>query len=98
MDRGYVGVDYDMVDDLTGRFPDAWAAFNKQYIPRFLEVNPGKTRVAAGLACGTLWTLGQGIQEGDYVRSCRRDKVAQRQEVHQHAQGSHPRDASGRPA
>ena len=69
VDRGYVGVDYDMVDDLTGRFPDAWAAFNKQYIPRFLEVNPGKTRVAAGLACGTLWTLGQGIQEGDYVAS-----------------------------
>jgi restriction system protein len=69
MERGYVGVDYDMVDDFTGKFPDGWPAFNKQYIPRFLELNPGKSKVAAGLACGTIWTLGQGVQEGDYVVS-----------------------------
>lgn len=26
--------------------------------------NPGKSRVAAVLACATLWTLGQGIEDG----------------------------------
>lgn len=67
VERGYVGVDYGMVDDFTGKFPDNWPAFNKSYIPRYLELNPAKTRVAAGLACGTLWTLGEGMQEGDLV-------------------------------
>ena len=67
VDRGYVGVDYGMVDDFSGKFPDEWTAFNKAYIPRYLELNPGKTKVAAGLACGTIWTIGKGIQDGDYV-------------------------------
>lgn len=67
VDNGYVGVDYGMIDDFTGRFPDQWTAFNKANIPRFLELNPGKTKVAAGLACGTLWTIGRGLEEGDYV-------------------------------
>jgi restriction system protein len=67
--RGYIGVDYGMVDDFTGKFPDEWTAFNKAYIPRYLELSPGKTKVAAGLACGTIWTLGRGIEDGDYVVS-----------------------------
>lgn len=67
VDHGYVGVDYNMVDDFTGKFPDEWTAFNKAYIPRYLQQNPGKTKVAAGLACGTIWTIGKGIQDGDYV-------------------------------
>lgn len=69
VERGYVGVDYGMVDDFTGKFPDEWTAFNKTYIPRYLELNPDKTKVAAGLACGTIWTLGRGIEDGDYVVS-----------------------------
>lgn len=67
IEHGYIGVGYSMIDDLTGRFPDQWTAFNKTYIPRFLELNPGKSRVAAGLACGTIWTVGRGMQDGDYV-------------------------------
>ena len=39
VERGYVGVDYSMVDHLNGEFPDTWAAPNKAYIPRFLELN-----------------------------------------------------------
>ncbi len=67
VEHGYIGVDYGMIDDLTGKFPDEWTAFNKAYIPRYLELNPGKTKVAAGLACGTMWTVGRGIEEGDFV-------------------------------
>lgn len=39
VERGYLGVDYSMVDHLNGEFPDTWAAPNKAYIPRFLELN-----------------------------------------------------------
>ncbi len=67
VERGYVGVDYGMVDDFTGKFPDEWTAFNKTYIPRYLELSPEKTKVAAGLACGTIWTLGKGMKDGDLV-------------------------------
>ncbi len=67
VERGYVGVDYGMVDDFTGKFPDEWTAFNKTYIPRYLELSPDKSKVAAGLACGTIWTLGKGMQDGDLV-------------------------------
>jgi restriction system protein len=33
----------------------------------FLEQNPDKTKIAAGLACGMLWTISKGIQIGDVV-------------------------------
>ena len=67
VEQGYVGVDYGMVDDFTGKFPDEWTGFNKTYIPRYLELSPDKSKVAAGLACGTIWTLGKGMKDGDLV-------------------------------
>ena len=53
--------------DLTGKLPDDWRAFNKEFIPKFLTANPGKTKIGAGLACGALWTVCKGIQVGDIV-------------------------------
>ncbi|OGG72967.1 hypothetical protein A3A38_01725 [Candidatus Kaiserbacteria bacterium RIFCSPLOWO2_01_FULL_53_17] len=53
--------------DLAHHLPDNWRDFNKEFIPLFLEQNPGKTRVSAGLACGMLWTVARGIQIGDIV-------------------------------
>ena len=53
--------------DLTHHLPDNWRDFNKEFIPLFLEQNPGKTKVSAGLACGMLWTVAKGIQIGDIV-------------------------------
>jgi len=43
--------------DLTNKLPDNWREFNKKYIPVYLEQNPGKTKVSAGLACGMLYRL-----------------------------------------
>lgn len=63
----FIGADYGIDQDLTGQLPDDWRAFNARYIPRFLEKNPGKSRVGAGLACGALWTLAKGIKAGDIV-------------------------------
>lgn len=65
----YVGVDFLPDVDLTGEFPDNWKAFNSKYIQVYLEHRPDKSKIAAGLACGALWTLGKGIKVGDIVLS-----------------------------
>lgn len=63
----FVGADFDIHKDLTSQLPDNWRDFNKQFIPEWLEKNPDKKKVAAGLACGMLWTVCKGINKGDIV-------------------------------
>jgi restriction system protein len=53
--------------NLSNYLVDNWRDFNKKFIPVFLEQNPNKTKVSAGLACGMLWTIIKGIQIGDIV-------------------------------
>jgi restriction system protein len=53
--------------DLTKSLPDNWRDFNAKFIPVFQKQNPGKKKIAAGLACGMLWTIAKGIQVGDVV-------------------------------
>lgn len=64
---GYIGTDFEIHRDLSGSLPEDWRSFNRQYIPEFMENVPGKTKIAAGLACGTLWNVSKGIQIGDVV-------------------------------
>lgn len=66
---GYFGVGFINNVNLTNKFDEKWRDFNKKYIPVWLEQNPGKTRVAAGLACGALHTAMKNIQIGDFVLS-----------------------------
>lgn len=66
---GFIGADFDIHMDLTGRLPDQWRAFNKEFIPIFLEAHPDKTKIGAGLACGALWTICKGVQQDDIVLS-----------------------------
>lgn len=63
----FIGVDFDLHLDLTADLPDDWRPFNKKYIPAWLEENPGKSKIAAGLACATLWMVSKGINIGDIV-------------------------------
>jgi restriction system protein len=63
----FIGVDFGFDIDLTNRLPDNWREFNKEFIPKFLEKHLDKTKVAAGLACGFLWTVSKGILIGDIV-------------------------------
>lgn len=65
----FIGVDFGINQDLTHKLPDEWRAFNRAFIPVYLESHPEKTRVAAGLACGAVWTVSKGIREGDMVLS-----------------------------
>ncbi|MDX0604983.1 DUF91 domain-containing protein [Sinorhizobium medicae] len=64
---GFIGADFGINVDLSRSLPDEWRIFNRQYIPVFLEGQPGKSKVAAGLACGALWTVAKGINAGDVV-------------------------------
>lgn len=63
----FIGTNFEIDENLTGKLPDEWREFNKLYIPKFLKVHPDKSKVAAGLACGFLWTVSKGIQKGDIV-------------------------------
>lgn len=69
IEGNFTGVDYGINEDLTGKFPETWREFNANYIPVWLELNPGRSKVAAGLACAALWVLGQAIQQGDVIIS-----------------------------
>lgn len=63
----FIGADFNINEDLTGRLPDAWREFNDAYIPKYLAANPAKTKIGAGLACGALWVVGKGMHVGDIV-------------------------------
>ena len=55
--------------DLTNSLPENWRDFNKEFIPIYLKQNPEKSKVAAGLSCGFLWTISKKIKKGDIVLS-----------------------------
>ena len=63
----FIGVDFDIHEDLSNSLPENWRDFNAKYRPVWLASNPGKSKIAAGLACGMLWTISKGINKGDVV-------------------------------
>jgi restriction system protein len=63
----FIGADYGIAQDLTGKLPDNWRDFNAKFIPVYLERHPAKSKVSAGLSCGALWTVSKGIKVGDIV-------------------------------
>jgi len=67
--EGFIGADFDIHENLTSKLPENWREFNQEFIPVFMKNVPEKTKVAAGLACGMLWTICRGINEGDVILS-----------------------------
>ena len=67
--EGFIGVDFLPDIDLSMRLPEVWQEFNNVHIPIWMEMNPGKSKIAAGLACGNLWTVCKGLQVDDIVLS-----------------------------
>lgn len=63
----FIGVDFEIYQNLTSELPDDWRHFNKKFIPIFLSNHPDKTKISAGLACGALWMVSKGIRIGDIV-------------------------------
>lgn len=66
---GFIGTDFGLHQDLSQHLYEAWRDFNKEFIPVYLSIHPGKSRISAGLACGAIWTVSKGIQPGDFVLS-----------------------------
>lgn len=66
---GFIGVDYQIAQDLTNDLTDNFREFNAKYIPVYLAGHPGKTKIGAGLACGFTWTVAKGLKQGDIVIS-----------------------------
>ena len=64
---GFIGTDFNIHENLTGKLPDGWREFNRRYIPVYQGRHPGKSKIAAGLACGFLWTVSRGLLVGDMV-------------------------------
>lgn len=63
----FIGADFGLDIDLANKLNDNWRDFNKEFIPQYLEKNPDKTKIGAGLACGSLHTISKAIQMGDVV-------------------------------
>jgi restriction system protein len=63
----FIGADFNIDWDLSKVLHENWREFNKEQIPLWLSKHPGKSKVAAGLACGFTWTVSKGILKGDIV-------------------------------
>jgi len=63
----FLGVDFGFTQNFANHLPDNWREFNKEFIPVYLETRPEKTKIAAGLACGTVWRVCKGFETGDIV-------------------------------
>lgn len=63
----FIGADFNIEQDLSKDLPDNWRDFNYKFIPIWQSLNPGKSKIAAGLSCGALWTVSKGIKVGDIV-------------------------------
>jgi restriction system protein len=66
-DGNYIAIGFLHHIDLTGKLPEIWRDFNKEFAPVFLKANPEKSRIAAGMACGSVWTVTKGMNIGDFV-------------------------------
>lgn len=64
-ENNFIGVDYGMNIDLKNHLPENWREFNKKFIPRFIEIKPDKSKVAAGLACGAIHTMSKGMKNDE---------------------------------
>jgi len=63
----FIGTDFGIDIDLTGKLPENWREFNQKFIPIYLQKHSGKSKISAGLACGQIHTVSKGIQNGDIV-------------------------------
>lgn len=63
----FIGTHFGIDTDLTGKLPEDWREFNRQFIPYYLEKHPDKSKITAGLACGAVHTVSKGIPKGGIV-------------------------------
>ena len=67
LSQGFIGGDWGIDEDLSGRLPDSRGDFNEIFVPLYMTAHPEKSKISAGLACGMLHTICKGIGVGDIV-------------------------------
>ncbi|GAA4034520.1 hypothetical protein GCM10023063_18250 [Arthrobacter methylotrophus] len=77
IEEGYLGVDFIGDHDVRPHLGKGADAFRAALNPVFLEMYPGKSRIAAGLSMGNLWAACEGILEGDVVLAPKPDRTYQ---------------------
>ena len=65
--QGFIGGDWNVHVDFSGKFPEHWRDFGPEFLPHYHAANPGKSKVAAGLARGMLYTICKAISVGDII-------------------------------
>lgn len=66
---GYIGVGFNIAEDLTPRLTPDYKKFIKQCTPLLMAGEPEKTLNGARLGCGMIWTVCCGLQKGAIVLS-----------------------------
>lgn len=64
---GFIGTDFDFVEDIGRSANLSFREFNKIHAPLFLSKYPDSSKIRAGLACGALWSVSFGLQTDDVV-------------------------------
>ncbi len=67
--QNFIGAHYGINQDLSQELPEDWRDFNAKFRGIYLASHPDKSKVAAGLACGMLYTICKGIKIGDVILS-----------------------------
>ena len=65
--EGFIGSEFEVMQDLSDSLYDNWRDFNKKFIPEWLKLFLEKTKTSAGLVCGATWTIVKGLKIGDTV-------------------------------
>ena len=66
-EEGYIGAGFDILFDLSDSLFENWRDFNAKFIPIWMKNVPDKSKTAAGVSCGFLWTIIKGLNIGDVV-------------------------------
>lgn len=67
LNGNFIGVDFGINEDVSSYLNDDIKSFKERYRPIYLKNRPSKSKVAAGLACGTIWTVSYDLKKGDII-------------------------------
>ena len=70
----FVGVDYDISEDITTNLYSTPKEFQDLYVPRYIKGRPESSRIAAAQACSALHKLGARMQVNDLILCANKDR------------------------
>ena len=65
--EGFVGVDYGYKEDASKYLKTTWDESRRDLVSTIPKFRPDIEKRSAGLACGAIWSLGRGMQDGATV-------------------------------